>query len=173
MVVLQKRSVFGRIVFINKGTIMKVEAETITLDKVALSPFHLAIPVIDLEETKKFYTNLLDCTIGRETEKWVDFNFFGHQLSAHLKPEEVVLIKSNEVDGKNIPVRHFGVILPWNEWHKLAEKLQNKVSFIIEPYIRFKGEIGEQATMFFPDPSSSALEFKSFKNPSELFRKCV
>lgn len=140
-------------------------------EDMALHPFHLAIPVSNLEETKAFYVDLLGCTLGRETEKWVDINVFGHQLSAHLKPEEVAVITANNVDGKNVPVRHFGVILPWDEWHILAEKLKGKVEFIIEPYIRFRGEIGEQATMFFLDPSFNALEFKSFKDPSQLFRK--
>jgi extradiol dioxygenase family protein len=136
----------------------------------ALPPFHLAFPVNDLVETKSFYRDLLGCNIGREAEKWVDFDFFGHQLSAHVKPEETHRITGNAVDGKNVPVRHFGAILPWDEWHQLAEKLKGKVTFIIEPYIRFQGEIGEQATMFFLDPSNNALEFKSFKDPAEIFR---
>lgn len=135
-----------------------------------IAPFHLAFPINNIAETKPFYRDLLGCTIGRETEKWVDFDFFGHQLSAHVKPEETAPIAANSVDGKNVPVRHFGVILPWEEWHALAEKLEGHVTFIIPPYIRFKGEIGEQATMFFLDPSGNALEFKSFKDPSQIFR---
>lgn len=136
------------------------------------NPFHLAFPVRDIEETRDFYQNLLGCEIGRSTEKWVDFNFFGHQLSAHLKPEELQQAKSNEVDGKNVPVRHFGAILEWDAWHALADKLrENGTEFIIEPYIRFQGEVGEQATMFFLDPSGNALEFKSFQDREQIFAK--
>ena len=135
------------------------------------NPFHLAFPIKDIEETKKFYKNILGCKIGRESDAWVDFNFFGHQVSAHLKPEELSNAKKNKVDGKSVPVRHFGVVLDWKEWHSLSEKLQKlKIKFIINPYIRFKGEVGEQATMFFLDPSGNALEFKSFKDPKQLFK---
>ena len=135
------------------------------------NPFHLAFPIKDIEETKKFYKNILGCKIGRESDAWVDFNFFGHQVSAHLKPEELSNAKKNEVDGKSVPVRHFGVVLDWKEWRSLSEKLQKlKIKFIINPYIRFKGEVGEQATMFFLDPSGNALEFKSFKDPKQLFK---
>jgi len=135
-----------------------------------IQPFHLAFPIRDIEETRDFYQNLLGCEIGRSTENWIDFNFFGHQLSAHVKPEELTQAKANQVDGKNVPVRHFGVILPWEEWHSLAEKLKkNQLNFIVEPYIRFKGEVGEQATMFFLDPSGNALEFKSFQDPDQIF----
>ena len=134
-------------------------------------PFHLAFPIKDIEETKKFYKNILGCKIGRESDAWVDFNFFGHQVSAHLKPEELSNAKKNKVDGKSVPVRHFGVVLDWKEWRSLSEKLQKlKIKFIINPYIRFKGEVGEQATMFFIDPSGNALEFKSFKDPKQLFK---
>ncbi len=134
-----------------------------------LSPFHVAFPVNDLETTKAFYKSLLGCTLGREADAWVDFNFFGHQISAHVKPEETASVQRNEVDGKNVPVRHFGVILPWDEWHKFAERLKGRVSFIIEPCIRFKGEVGEQATMFFLDPSGNALEFKAFREQAQIF----
>ncbi len=135
-----------------------------------INPFHLAFPIKDIEETKKFYKSILGCKIGRESEVWVDFNFFGHQVSAHLKPEELSNAKKNKVDGKSVPVRHFGVVLDWKEWHSLSKKLQKlKIKFIIDPYIRFKGEVGEQATMFFLDPSGNALEFKSFKDPKQLF----
>lgn len=135
-------------------------------------PFHLAFPIRDIEETRQFYGDLLGCDIGRSTDKWIDFNFFGHQLSAHIKPEELSLTKANEVDGKNVPVRHFGVILPWEEWHSLADKLRAYgIEFVIEPYIRFKGEVGEQATMFFLDPCGNALEFKSFQDESQIFAK--
>lgn len=135
-----------------------------------INPFHLAFPIKDIEETKKFYKSILGCKIGRESDMWVDFNFFGHQVSAHLKPEELSNAKKNKVDGKSVPVRHFGVVLDWKEWHSLSKKLQKlKIKFIIDPYIRFKGEVGEQATMFFLDPSGNALEFKSFKDPKQLF----
>ena len=135
-------------------------------------PFHLAFPIRDIEETRAFYGDLLGCDIGRSTEKWIDFNFFGHQLSAHIKPEELALAKTNAVYGKNVTVRHFGAILPWEEWHELADKLKDHgIEFVIEPYIRFKGEVGEQATMFFLDPCGNALEFKSFQDPSQIFAK--
>lgn len=138
----------------------------------AIQPFHLAFPIRDIEETRIFYQDLLGCKIGRSTEKWIDFNFFGHQLSAHVKPEELAQAKANQVDGKNVPVRHFGVVLTWEDWHTLADKLkENKLDFIIEPYIRFKGEVGEQATMFFLDPSGNALEFKAFQDPTQIFAK--
>ncbi|MDN3203879.1 VOC family protein [Algoriphagus sediminis] len=133
-------------------------------------PFHLAFPIRDIEETRAFYGGLLGCQIGRNTDKWIDFDFFGHQLSAHVKPDELAQAKTNSVDGKNVPVRHFGAILPWEEWHELADKLkEHGIEFVIEPYIRFEGEVGEQATMFFLDPSGNALEFKSFKDPSQIF----
>ena len=134
------------------------------------NPFHLAFPINDISETKSFYKKILGCKVGREDVKWVDFDFFGHQLSAHVKPDELKNTKKNAVDGKDVPVRHFGVILEWEAWHSLSEKLkENNISFIIEPYIRFEGEIGEQATMFFLDPSGNALEFKSFKDPEQIF----
>ena len=136
------------------------------------SPFHLAFPVKNIESTKFFYKEVLGCEIGREDKKWVDFNFFGHQLSAHLKPDELKKTKENPVDGKSVPVRHFGVILPWEKWESLSKKLiKINTEFIIEPYVRFEGEIGEQATMFFLDPSGNALEFKSFKDSSQVFAK--
>ena len=136
------------------------------------SPFHLAFPVKNIESTKFFYKEVLGCKIGREDKKWVDFNFFGHQLSAHLKPDELKKTKENPVDGKSVPVRHFGVILPWEKWESLSKKLiKINTEFIIEPYVRFEGEVGEQATMFFLDPSGNALEFKSFKDSSQVFAK--
>lgn len=135
-------------------------------------PFHLAFPIRDIEETRAFYGQLLGCDIGRSTDKWIDFDFFGHQLSAHIKPEELAMATTNIVDGKQVPVRHFGAILPWTEWHELADKLKdNGIKFVIEPYIRFKGEVGEQATMFFLDPCGNALEFKSFQDSSQIFAK--
>jgi len=136
------------------------------------TPFHLAFPVKDIESTRSFFGDLLGCEIGRSTDKWIDFNFFGHQLSAHVKPEELVQANTNAVDGKNVPVRHFGAVLEWKQWHDLADKLKAEgIEFVIEPYIRFKGEVGEQATMFFLDPSGNALEFKSFKDASQIFAK--
>ncbi len=124
------------------------------------------------EETRVFYQDMFGVMIGREAEKWIDFDFFGHQVSFHLKPEALDTIETNQVDGKTVPVRHFGVILPWKDWHKLAEYLkENDIEFIIEPYIRFEGKTGEQATMFFLDPSGNALEFKSFKDASQIFAK--
>ena len=136
------------------------------------NPFHLAFPINDIEETKSFYKKHFNCEIGREDKRWVDFDFYGHQLSAHLRPEELKNTKKNSVDGKDVPVSHFGVILEWETWHQLSSKLkENDIDFIIDPYIRFKGEVGEQATMFFLDPSGNALEFKSFKDSSQVFAK--
>ncbi len=135
-----------------------------------MHPFHLAIPVNDLEATCHFYQDILGCSIGRQAPLWIDFNFFGHQLSVHVKPEETRQISANAVDGKQVPVRHFGIVLPWDEWHALSERLKaHHTDFVIEPYIRFEGEVGEQATMFFMDPSGNALEFKSFKDITQLF----
>jgi hypothetical protein len=135
-----------------------------------MNPFHLAIPVLDLEATRVFYVNILGCEIGRFSDQWIDFNFFGHQVSAHLKPEAVEVVPSNSVDGEDVPVRHFGLVLPWEEWQDLSERLQDlSVEFIIKPTIRFQGQSGEQATMFIKDPSNNALEFKAFKHPSMLF----
>lgn len=139
-----------------------------------MQPFHLAIPVNNLELLRSFYNNVLECTEGRSSEKWVDFNFFGHQLVIHQKEGFEVVEQPifNNVDNKSIPVPHFGVVLEWNQWSELAEKLKIKnVQFIIEPYIRFKGEVGEQATMLFLDPENNALEFKAFKNIRNLFEK--
>ncbi|MDH5597590.1 MAG: VOC family protein [Cyclobacteriaceae bacterium] len=135
-----------------------------------IAPFHLAFPVDDLQAAKDFYINVLGCTTGRTSDRWIDFNFYGHQVVAHLAPEEVKKVKTGAVDGHQVPVRHFGVVLEWDDWHALAEKLRGlNISFVIEPYIRFKGEVGEQATLFIFDPSGNALEFKSFKDPSQLF----
>lgn len=139
-----------------------------------MRPFHLAIPVHDLSIAREFYQDNFGCQIGREAEKWVDLNFFGHQISLHLKPEETSFATKNQVDGKSVPVRHFGIILDWNDWHNLADKLKKSgIEFIIEPYIRFKGEVGEQATMFFYDPSGNAIEFKAFVDIGQLFAKDI
>jgi len=137
-----------------------------------IQPFHIAFPVDDLKAAKNFYTKILDCSLGRYSDTWIDFNLFGHQIVAHLSPDEVKTAQKSEVDGKMVPVSHFGVILKWSQWHEFAKMLQKKnIKFIIEPYIRFKGGNGEQATMFFLDPSGNALEFKSFKDQSYLFKK--
>ncbi len=135
-----------------------------------LTPFHLAFPVTDLEKTHAFYGDLLGCTIGRTSERWIDFNFFGHQLTAHLTDMPDSEAPTNSVDGKQVPVKHFGAILHWDAWHQLAEKLKEaKIEFVIEPYVRFEGTVGEQATMFFLDPSGNALEFKSFRDFNQIF----
>ena len=137
-----------------------------------IAPFHLAVPVSNLEDCRTFYRDIIGCEEGRSSEQWVDFNFFGHQFFIHLKPGPVEGLHTNLVDGKAIPVPHFGVVLPWDEFESFSNRLKSKnISFIIEPYIRFKGQIGEQATMFFNDPSGNALEFKSFKNNAALFAK--
>ncbi len=134
--------------------------------------FHLAFPVHDLAQSRAFYGDLLGCPEGRSSDAWVDFNFFGHQVVAHLAPDETRPAARNEVDGDDVPVRHFGVILSMDEWHALADKLQAAgTRFIIEPHIRFKGLPGEQATMFFLDPSGNALEFKAFGDMAQVFAK--
>lgn len=135
-------------------------------------PFHLAFPVHDLPAARRFYGGLLGCKEGRSSEHWVDFDFFGHQLVAHLSPDEARPASANQVDGKNVPVRHFGVILEWDAWHALADQLRAAgVRFIIEPGIRFAGEVGEQATMFLLDPSGNALEFKTFRDMNRIFAR--
>ena len=117
-------------------------------------PFHLAFPVKNLLETKFFYINYLGCSVGRTSNKWIDFNFYGHQITAHLSPSSCDVINNNKVDGQNVPVRHFGLIMDWDDWHIAKDKLiKNKAQFIIEPYIRFKNKSGEQATLFIVDPS--------------------
>lgn len=137
-----------------------------------LSPFHLAIPVHNLSECRDFYSNILNLEEGRSSDHWVDYNFFGHQLVIHYKPKVKEDIHTNLVDGKDVPVPHFGVVLTWEEFHDFAGLLKIKnVKFIIEPYIRFEGQVGEQATMFFKDPSGNALEFKAFKDVRQLFAK--
>jgi len=138
----------------------------------ALPLFHLAFPVTSLEKARAFYGGLLGCPEGRSAPDWVDFDFYGHQIVAHLAPEEAGHKSTNAVDGDDVPVRHFGAILPMREWERLAEKLKAAgVPFIIEPHVRFKGEAGEQATMFLLDPCGNALEFKAFKDIGRLFAK--
>ena len=134
--------------------------------------FHLAFPVKDLESSREFYGEILGCEEGRSSENWIDFNLFGHQIVAHLAPEAVGVRHKNEVDADHVPVPHFGIVLPMDEFHALAERLKSKgVEFVIEPKIRFAGETGEQATMFFLDPSGNALEFKAFADFSQVFAK--
>ena len=138
-----------------------------------LQPFHLAIPVQNLEKCRVFYRDILQCKEGRSSETWVDFNFFGHQFVIHQKegyePKKGI---TNPVDGHDVPIPHFGVVLSWEDWIRLSERLKAaNTQFIIEPTIRFKGKIGEQATLFFNDPENNALEFKAFKNMSQVFAK--
>ncbi|NNC96878.1 MAG: VOC family protein [Gammaproteobacteria bacterium] len=136
-----------------------------------MTPFHLALTVRDINEARDFYTQTLGCSMGRSDIDWVDLDFFGHQLTCHLDPElgkqGKVKQHINPVDGHGVPIPHCGVVLEMPVWRTLAESLKGKVAFIIEPYIRFPGEPGEQATMFFCDPSGNALEFKAFKNISK------
>jgi len=139
-----------------------------------LTPFHLAIPVHNLSKCRDFYKQILGCEEGRSSDHWVDFDLFGHQLVIHYKEKSIEKVdkNSNLVDGKDVPVPHFGVVLEWNTFQELSIRLKSKnVKFTIEPYIRFKGLPGEQATMFFKDPSGNALEFKSFKDFNQIFKK--
>ncbi|MCG6971340.1 MAG: VOC family protein [Gammaproteobacteria bacterium] len=149
-----------------------------------LTPFHLAIPVSDIARARQFYGELLGCPEGRSDTQWVDFDFFGHQLVVHnvehshvkrsrIEPgDRKTPLSSNPVDGHDVPVPHFGVVLQWERWQHLADRLtQCNVQFVIEPYIRFQGKVGEQATMFLLDPFGNALEFKAFRDPEDLFRK--
>lgn len=135
-------------------------------------PFHLAFPVDDLAKARAFYGDLLGCAEGRSSPEWVDFDFYGHQIVAHLAPGEVGHRSTSAVDGDNVPVRHFGVVLSMDAWQKLADKLKHAgTKFVIEPHVRFKGQVGEQATMFFLDPCGNALEFKAFEDMNQLFAK--
>ena len=138
----------------------------------ATALFHLAFPVRDIAEARAFYGGLLGCPEGRSSAAWVDFDFYGHQVVAHLAPDECQAAATGEVDGDAVPVRHFGAILAMAAWDALAAKLRAAhTRFIIEPHVRFKGEVGEQATMFFLDPSGNALEFKSFADMGQVFAK--
>ena len=136
-----------------------------------LNPFHLAIPVKEITETRYFYRDIIGCEEGRSSDHWVDFNFFGHQLVLHIDSSKANILNENSVDGKSVPVPHFGIVLDWDVFENFEKKIRNKVKFIIEPYIRFEGQAGEQKTMFFKDPSGNALEFKTFKNINQLFEK--
>lgn len=132
-------------------------------------PFHLAFPVTDLERTRAFYAGLLGCREGRSAPTWIDFDFFGHQISAHLV-SATSAPPTNEVDGDDVPVRHFGAVLPWERWEALHRRLAAAgVTFRIAPRVRFAGQVGEQGTFFVLDPSGNALEFKSFRDPARLF----
>jgi extradiol dioxygenase family protein len=139
------------------------------------APFHLAIPVHDLSAARDFYGTLFGCPEGRSDREWVDFDFFGHQLVAHLDPSRRAFVPpahTNEVDGQHVPVPHFGVVLDWQSWHELSARLRAAgVEFVIEPGIRFAGAVGEQATFFLYDRSGNALEFKAFRDPARLFAK--
>lgn len=140
----------------------------------SLTPFHLAIPVHDLPAARRFYGEVFGLTEGRSSAQWVDFDFFGHQLVIHEHPKTAYQERAhtNPVDGHDVPVPHFGVVLAWSDWEALADRLRSfDVKFEIEPHIRFRGQVGEQATMFLFDPCGNALEFKAFKDLSQLFAK--
>ena len=137
----------------------------------SLRPFHLAIPVTSIELAKEFYGSKLGFAEGRSDEHWIDYNFFGHQLVCHIGESSTF---SNEVDGKDVPIPHFGIVLEWKQFDKFSEKLKSSsINFIIKPYLRFEGQPGEQKTMFFKDPFGNALEFKSFKHDDEIFNKSL
>ena len=134
-----------------------------------MRPFHLAFPVYNLEKTREFYTKILGCNEGRSSDRWIDFDMYGHQVVAHLV-DALVSVETNPVDGDNVPASHFGVILEMEQWIQLSKNLTSlDIQFIIEPHIRFKGEPGEQATMFFLDPCGNALEFKAFNDDKQIF----
>ncbi len=131
--------------------------------------FHLAFPVTDIEQAREFYTTVLGCDVGRESQRWIDFDFQGHQITAHLV-DAADHNECNAVDGDNVPARHFGLILDWEDWETLSSRLkQLDTDFLIAPKIRFAGQVGEQATLFLRDPSGNALEFKSFRDDSQVF----
>jgi uncharacterized protein len=136
----------------------------------ALRPFHLALPVTDLAAAETFYCGLLGCNTGRTASRWIDLDFFGHQVTLHLVPATDEVAPTNPVDGDTVPARHFGIVLEMADWRSLAERLEREnCEFLISPRTRFAGEAGEQATLFITDPSGNALEFKSFADPSQLF----
>jgi extradiol dioxygenase family protein len=135
-------------------------------------PFHLAFPVTNLATVREFYCSVLRCEIGRESERWIDFNFFGHQITAHLDEADVKQSSRNQVDDKAVPARHFGVILDWSDWDELLMHVKSHgIAFYIEPYTRFAGEVGEQRTFFIRDPSDNFLEFKCYQHKSTIFKK--
>ncbi len=136
-----------------------------------IQPFHLAIPVTNLDKARHFYGGVLKLEEGRSSDHWIDYNFFGHQLVVHEVKAKNYEFSANPVDGKSVPVPHFGVVLEWNHWHEFAQYLgeREEITFEIEPYERFAGQVGYEATLFFYDPFGNALEFKAFKDPSQLF----
>ncbi|MEM9302311.1 MAG: VOC family protein [Pseudomonadota bacterium] len=135
-----------------------------------MQPFHLAFPVSDLAATRRFYVDTLGLGVGRESDHWIDFDFHGHQITAHLAPDECQAAATNLVDGEAVPVRHFGLVMVWDAWESLGQRLRDlDIPFLIEPTVRFEGLPGEQGTMFVRDPSGNALEFKSFRDPGRLF----
>jgi extradiol dioxygenase family protein len=138
-----------------------------------LTPFHIAFPVDDLASARRFYGEVIGCPEGRSSDQWIDFDLYGHQIVAHLKPRAAgEAAHHNPVDGQDVPVPHFGVVLTMDRWEALADRLKAAgIRFVIEPYVRFKGQVGEQATMFFLDPAGNALEFKAFADRSQLFAK--
>jgi extradiol dioxygenase family protein len=138
---------------------------------VSVPPFHLAFPVRDLAEARRFYAGVLGCPEGRSSDTWVDFDFYGHQIVAHLAPEDVGTGAAHDVDGDAVPIRHFGVVLSMEQWTALADRLRGVVAFLVEPHVRFRGQPGEQATMFFADPSGNAIEIKAFRDLGSLFAK--
>jgi len=139
---------------------------------IQLTPFHLAFPVDDLEAARRFYGEVLGCVEGRSSDHWIDFDLFGHQIVAHLSDQPRAEASRNPVDGRDVPVPHFGVVLPPGEWNALAKRVKAAgVDFVIEPYTRFAGQPGEQSTMFFLDPSGNALEFKAFADVGQLFAR--
>ena len=142
-----------------------------SIERDAKPPFHLAFPVTNLDAVREFYTRVLKCRIGRESERWIDFDFFGHQITAHLAESRNDAVACNDVDKKAIPARHFGAILPCSEWEQLVEEVKAQhIAFYVEPYTRFAGEVGEQRTFFIQDPCENFLEFKCFKDESYIFR---
>ena len=142
------------------------------MSSAAIPPFHLAFAVTDLAATERFFVNLLGCKIGRTSQRWIDFDFFDHQVTAHLVDGALSKAETNPVDGEKVPSRHFGAILDWDDWQALSQRLKEaEIDFLIAPTIRFAGEVGEQATMFFRDPSGNALEFKAFKDKAQIFAK--
>ena len=136
-----------------------------------LAPFHLALPVHDLAAARAFYGGVLGCAEGRSSSEWVDFDFHGHQIVAHLAPDQCTPTGTSAVDGHGVPVRHFGLVLPMADWQAMAARLEGQVEFLIAPYVRFKGQPGEQATMFFHDPSGNAIELKAFADIGQLFAR--
>lgn len=134
--------------------------------------FHLAFPVDDLDAARHFYADMLGCSLGRESDHWIDFNLYGHQIVAHLSPDQTGDKVANPVDGKDVPVPHFGVLLSYEAFDALADRLKAAgAAFVIEPYLRFAGEVGEQKTMFIRDPAGNALEFKAFADDRQVFAR--